>query len=633
MLRWLGALLIAIPGLVSHATAEEAIRNFVSDVTVNADGSLDVRETIAVQVEGNQIRHGIIRDFPTTYTDRYGQRVEVGFSVTGISRDGNGETWSTSYVSNGVSIKIGNKDVFLDNGQHTYKITYHTTRQIGFFDTFDELYWNVTGNGWTFPIEHAQVLIRLPTGAQTGQYALYTGGYGDSGKDARVTNSGGNVFAAETTRRLEPKEGFTAAVSWQKGIVAPPTASQKRWWWIMDNLGYFLLGLTVLGVGAYYFYAWNKVGRDPPGGTIVPLFFPPQGLGPAGTRYIWKQRFDNEGFASALVGLAVKKRLVITDDDGDYSITRGGGGNEPLTVTEKDLLQALPSGTLNLKRGNHIAVNTARSAIQGALNDEYDGTMFLRNFRWFMIGAVLSGVGLMISGFMMPSGEGAVVAFAAIFSAIWWGVVITVGWSMLSGFGGKGFFSKLKAVMGAIFLLPFVVGGVAVPTAAFAGMGTSWPVIFFIIGAVCLALFNLIFYWLLKAPTPKGRAVLDQIEGFRMYMTTAEEERLKILNPPEKTPELFERYLPYAMALDCENEWNAKFAAVLAAAAAAGAAVGASPSWYHGSNWSSGGFTRDLSSGLASSISSASVAPGSSSGSSGGGFSGGGGGGGGGSGW
>ncbi len=103
----------------------------------------------------------------------------------------------------------------------------------------------------------------------------------------------------------------------------------------MDNLGYFLLGLTVLGVGAYYFYAWNKVGRDPPGGTIVPLFFPPQGLGPAGVRYVWKQRFDDEGFAAALVGLAVKKRLVITDDDGSYSITRGGQGRDPLTVTEQ----------------------------------------------------------------------------------------------------------------------------------------------------------------------------------------------------------------------------------------------------------------------------------------------------------
>ena len=79
-----------------------------------------------------------------------------------------------------------------------------------------------------------------------------------------------------------------------------------------------------------------------------------------------------------------------------------------------------------------------------------------------------------------------------------------------------------------------------------------------------------------------GQKLLDQIEGFRLYLSTAEEERLKVLHPPEKTPELFERYLPYALALDCENEWNAKFAAVLAAAAAAGAAA---PAWYSGRHW------------------------------------------------
>ena len=151
--------------------------------------------------------------------------------------------------------------------------------------------------------------------------------------------------------------------------------------------------------------------------------------------------------------------------------------------------------------------------------------------------------------------------------------------------------------------------------------------------AVGLGLMNIVFYYLLRAPTVSGRRVLDQLQGFRMYMKTAEEERLKILNPPEKTPELFERYLPYALALDCENEWNAKFTAVLAAAALAGAAA---PVWYSGSNWNSGnmgGFTDSLGSSLASSAASASTAPGSSSGSGGGGSSGGGGGGGGGGGW
>jgi hypothetical protein len=172
---------------------------------------------------------------------------------------------------------------------------------------------------------------------------------------------------------------------------------------------------------------------------------------------------------------------------------------------------------------------------------------------------VLSAAGLLIAGFMMPAGEGAIVAFTTIFSTIWWGVILFVGWAMVKGFGsGGGLLSKMRSLMGMIFLVPFVFGGLAVPAATFFGTGASWPMIFFIGGAVLLALYNFVFYWLLKAPTPKGKAILDQIEGFRMYMTTAEEERLKVLHPPEKTPELFERYLPYAIALDCENEWNAK---------------------------------------------------------------------------
>ena len=139
------------------------------------------------------------------------------------------------------------------------------------------------------------------------------------------------------------------------------------------------------------------------------------------------------------------------------------------------------------------------------------------------------------------------------------------------------------------------------------------------------------FNWM-KAHTLHGRKVVDQIEGFRQYLGVAEEARLEALNPPNKTPELFERFLPYAIALDVENHWAKRFAGVLAAAAAAGA----TSSWYSGSSdWGSNptGLAHHLGSGLTSTISSAATAPGSSSGSGGGGFSGGGGGGGGGGGW
>ena len=180
----------------------------------------------------------------------------------------------------------------------------------------------MTGNGWTFPIEKARVVIRLPAGASILQHAEYTGYQGSKAADARVTSSQGGLYEAETTRRLEANEGFTVAVGWQKGIVAPPSGSQQWGWWIGDNAGYFALGLGLLFSAGYFCFAWNRVGRDPEKGTIIPLFAPPQGLGPAAARYVTRYNFDDKGFAAALVGLAVKGGLKIADDEKSFTVTK-----------------------------------------------------------------------------------------------------------------------------------------------------------------------------------------------------------------------------------------------------------------------------------------------------------------------
>jgi len=144
-----------------------------------------------------------------------------------------------------------------------------------------------------------------------------------------------------------------------------------------------------------------------------------------------------------------------------------------------------------------------------------------------------------------------------------------------------------------------------------------------------------VFYHLLKAPTALGAHTLDQIEGFKLFLETAEKDRLEILNPPNVTPQMFESFLPYAIALDCENQWSRKFEAQ-AAAAGMGSDQGYTPLWYSGNSFSrlgTAGFASAIGSSLGSAAASAATAPGSSSGSGGGGFSGGGGGGGGGGGW
>jgi uncharacterized membrane protein len=169
----------------------------------------------------------------------------------------------------------------------------------------------------------------------------------------------------------------------------------------------------------------------------------------------------------------------------------------------------------------------------------------------------------------------------------------------------------------------------AVIAAFFAGGPPLW-----IVFAVLSLLLHGLFLLLLRAPTPAGRRVMDEIEGFRRYLDTAEQDRLERMRSPALTPEVFEAFLPYAYALGVENSWCRRFAREMPEQARQPS--GWRPGWYHGD---SRGFDAlnhlgsDFGSSFSSAIAAASSPPGSSSGSGGGGSSGGGGGGGGGGGW
>src|SRR5439155_5846060 len=196
------------------AAAIERILFFLSDVRVEPESTLQVTETIRVQAEGNQIRRGILRDFPTSYARRDGSRVEVGFTVESVLRNGNTEEFSTERLSNGVRVRIGSANRILNIGVHEYVIKYRTTRQVGFYPNDDELYWNVTGNGWTFAIDVAEARITLPGRVPFLRSAFYTGAQGSTGQDAVVVEQQPGHIVFRTTRALPPRHGLTVAAAW-----------------------------------------------------------------------------------------------------------------------------------------------------------------------------------------------------------------------------------------------------------------------------------------------------------------------------------------------------------------------------------------------------------------------------------
>jgi uncharacterized membrane protein YgcG len=612
------------------ADAVERIREFISDVAVQRNGDLIVVETIRVEAEQSDIRRGIFRDFPTVYRRQDGTRVEVGFQVESVTRDGSTEPYSLERVSNGIRVRIGSADRIIPRGQHTYVIRYVTTRQIGFFADYDELYWNVTGTGWVFPIDMAEARITLPDKVPFKQTAIYTGPQGaTTGRDASVIQQQPGRIVFRTMRPLPAKNGLTVAAAWEKGVVVPPTTAQLAQYWLADNRGLAiaLAGLAFLVL--YYGFAWLRVGRDPPSGTIIPLFGPPEGMSPAATRYVDRMSFDDRCFAVAIINLGVKGRLRIVEEGSSSTLQRRGG--KTAIAPEEEQVQARlfsGGGELLLSQSNHVPLGKAKNGLSEALQKEYLGKLFANNYGWSTVGMLLALAVVIAVLFVVPDGQqGMLVIETAIAVPLFMiaAAMMYYGWQR---------FERGKWLLISGVIMAAVIAAVAMYFTWAARPGIANLVLtgaLLVIGAIAAVGFPL-----LKAPSRSGRKVMDNIEGFREYLSVAEEDRLNALNPPEKTPELFEKFLPYAVALDCHNAWAKKFAGVLAAAGATAAAT----SWYVGSrDWGSdpASFADHVSGSLSSTIASSSTAPGSSGdgggGSGGGGSSGGGGGGGGGGGW
>jgi uncharacterized membrane protein YgcG len=626
------------PG-VPEALHEERVLNFHSDIAVSPDATLEVRETIKVRALGQRIKRGIYRDFPTRYRDRLGNRYTVDLTILEVQRDGKPEPFHTESMSNGERIYIGKRSVILKPGEYTYLLAYRVTRELGFFADHDELYWNVTGNGWGFPIDEASATVTLPAGIHREAILLdgYTGPQGSLGRAFESSVDAQSRARFATTALLQPEEGLTIVVSWPKGFIAPPTRDQKIHWFLEDNRSTLagIAGLLVL-LG-YYLVAWWMVGKDPAAGIIMPRYSPPEGFSPAAVRFVSKMGFDHKAFAAAVINMAVKRYVTLKESSGSYVVTRAKAGESVLTADEKAAANKLlgQASSIELKQANHSRISAAIEALKTRLRLSLEKVYFLTNQRYLIPGLVISILILLFVVLSAP-GEG---KFVAGFMTVWltgWsvGVFFLVSqvihaWRSLLGGGG----SKIAGGAGAIFLtlfsLPFLAGEAV--GIYLLGASTSAAVIVLLLAIV---LVNYLFHIFLKAPTRAGRALLDRIEGFKMFLAAVEGDRMNVLTRASKTPELFEKYLPYALALDVEQEWAEQFADVLAQAGQKGATY--SPAWYSGSNWSSlgaTGFASSLGSSFSGAISSSSTAPGSSSGGGGGGSSGGGGGGGGGGGW
>ncbi|SDT92628.1 DUF2207 domain-containing protein [Stappia sp. ES.058] len=628
--------LIAVSG--GAGNAQERIHAFNATIEIAADGTLTVTETIRVRAEGDQIRRGIFRDIPLAIDTPNG-RILAGFDLLSVTRDGEPDGYRVNRGGGGVRIYIGREEVFLTPGDYTYKLVYETTRQIRFFEGYDEVFWNVTGNEWIFPIDTASARVVLPDGAVAQQWTAYTGFFGEQGSDVTArTEDAGNSVVFSTTRPLAAGEGLSVVVAMEKGVVAPPTEAEQRGYFLQDNMATILGGGGVLLVLVYYFGAWWLVGRDPPRGVVFPRFEAPEGVSPALAAYIHDKGFGDGGWkalSAACLNLAVHGRMKMEDFADDLTLSR--------PEQEVGKLEGLPKGeaaiarwfdarnsSLTLSKANGTSVVSLGKSFRGAIEGENRGQFFKENRLYLIPGIGLSVVTIIA---LVVFGNLSQTEIGALFPSMMAGFVISIFSVRIakSMSRARGIVARVGLAI-AIFTLVMALG-----IAGFAVISINGEIPYPVMIAAGLFSINALFFFLIGAPTAVGRTRLDEIEGLNMYLSVAEKDRMNMAGAPEMSPRHFETLLPYAVALNVEKPWSKAFEAWLTTAAGAAVAASYSPTWYSGRHFDSRHVSSTLGktvSAMSGGFSSSVPAPkSSSSGFSGGGSSGGGGGGGGGGGW
>jgi len=345
-------------GETTNTITGEHIKSFQSEITINKDGTIDVKETIVYDFDYLE-KHGIYREIPFIKTNQDGKKYELKFDNFLVTdENGKSQTFVKSWINEQlIRIKIGDADRLI-TGVHTYVISYKVFGALTYFSDHDELYWNVTGNEWTVPIRVSTSEVMLPIGIKKEDIktACYTGVYGS--KESLCSTEllswdDRPKIVIKSNGSLGSGEGMSVAISFPKNIVAvlEPKEFVSFWNTWIGKLISFLFGLLALiwyvGLPFYIVYKWFKTGRDPKStiGVTTAWFDPPKTqdgkrfLTPGEVGTLGDETVDMKDISASIVDLARRGYLTIDErKKGDYFLIKNKEVDSSLLTYEKSIL-------------------------------------------------------------------------------------------------------------------------------------------------------------------------------------------------------------------------------------------------------------------------------------------------------
>lgn len=495
--RLLAALLLAALAGPGPASAERVLA-WDTEIYLESEDAFAVIERIRWDFEGEP-RHGIFRDIPVAYGRGRAADYRIAVDAVEVSdAAGRARPVRTRRTGRLLELRIGDPDVTV-SGVEDYWIRYRVRRGLLFFEQRDELYWNAIGHEVLVPIERASVTVYLPPGVDPAavERACFTGPLGSVEQACRVASGVAALsFAAE--RSLAPREGLSVVVGLPKGAVREPSRSERWRARARDHLSAWAL-LPALALAALI-GLWRAEGRDPAGRAALPVRYePPEGLSPAEVGVVLDERVDLVDVSATLLDLAVRGYLQIEEVEGEGF----------LFLRDRDwrLVKLRDAGGLR----SHEALLFGRLFAAG----DAVRVSALRNRFYVHLPAVREAIDEAVSraGRFFPTSP-------------------------------------------ALVRRRYAAAGVAALVVGLAAFWTNAPPR----AAVAIALTGglvLLFSRVMPRRTARGRAVYEEILGFREFVARVDRDRLERMGG--RSPERFERVLPYALVLGAADVWAQAF--------------------------------------------------------------------------
>jgi uncharacterized membrane protein len=497
------------------AAREYHVKDFNEQVTVNADGTVEVTEIIEVRFVGAY--HGIYRTIPVEYETP--QHLNYSLVLEPLSvTDDDAHPLKYEQTRQGRYLHFKITVPNAENATRSVILRYRVLNALRFFEDHDELYWNVTGDEWDVPIESASAHIELPAGTTGIRAVAYTGVFGSRAQDADVQISG-NKIEIHSNHPLGFHQGLTAVVGWDKGFVHQPGGGARVLFFFRSNWPLFI----PISAFVIMLWLWWTRGRDPEQDVITVQYEPPDKLTPAECGTLVDNEAAMRDITATIVDLAVKGYLTIEQKDEEHLL---GLSHSKEYIFH--LKQPAPQWTT--ARPHELEMLSALFD-DGATTDVKMSD--LQNHFYTHLPAIRNRIfdALMTDGYYLHRPD-----------------------AVRQAYVGGGF---------VIGVLLFVLSSALATATGVARL--TW-----IIAAIATGAVICIFGWFMPARTIAGAKTYARVLGFENFLGRVESDRMERLIT---TPELFEKFLPYAMALHVEKKWVQAFAGMAMQP----------PQWYQGS--------------------------------------------------